>query len=100
MFISSPEMVYADDVEFCRVHLCGIKFLFGGVSAGVNEGRKLNSEAHVDLCLFCSAVWVQMVFYCHSCLCFCMLEEGDFENIAASNLRCESDSPFCDALHL
>lgn len=68
MFISSLEMVYADDVEFCKAHLRVIKVLLGGVIAGVSEGRKLNSQAHVDLCLLCSAVWVQMVFYCHSCI--------------------------------
>lgn len=48
MFISSLEMVYADDVEFCKAHLRVIKVLLGGVIAGVSAGRKLNSRAHAD----------------------------------------------------
>lgn len=38
------------------------KFLFGGVSAGVNKGRKLSSPAHVDLCLFYNASYVWIFF--------------------------------------
>ena len=62
MFVSSLELVYAGDVEFCRVRFMVFKFLFGGVSAGVNKGRKLNSQAYVDLCLFYSASYVLIFF--------------------------------------
>lgn len=59
------------------------------VSAGVNKGRKLNSQASVDLSLFynASCVWIFLLPQ----LYFCKLEKGGFKNVAESKLRCESD---------
>lgn len=55
----------------------------------MNKGRKLNSQASVDLSLFYNAsyVWIFLLPQ----LYFCMLEKGGFKNVAASKLRCESD---------
>lgn len=64
------------------------KFLCGGVSAGVNKSRKLNSQAHVDVCFFYSAgyVWEFLLLQ----LYFCMPEERGCESTGARELRCES----------
>jgi len=57
-------------------------FLFESVSAEVNKGRKLNWQAHVDLCLFYNASCVQIILL--SQLYLCVLEEGSFASTAAS----------------
>lgn len=51
----------------------------------LNEGGKLSSQAHVHLCCFHNASWVG------SFSVLSQSEEGGFENVAASKLRCESD---------
>lgn len=63
------------------LHIC-----LEGISTLVNKPRKLNSQAHKDLCLFPNASQAQIFFnFC------CMIEEGSFENVAAGKLRCELD---------
>lgn len=64
-----------------------LRFCLEGISVLVNKPRKLNSQAHKDLCLFPNANQAQF-FFSNFC---CMIEEGSFENAAASKLRCELD---------
>lgn len=90
MFVSSLELVYVDNVEFCRAHLQGIHVFVCRVTAEVSRDRRLNWQAPADLYLFCnvSCVPVFILYWC-SCIPVCLRRRG-FENIAADKLRCES----------
>lgn len=62
-----------------------LSFCLEGSVLRLNEGKKLNSQARVDLCCFHNASWVGNFSF------LLQFEEGGFENVAASKLRCESD---------
>lgn len=54
--------------SFAEYVYMAFKFLFGGLSVGVNKGRKLNSQAHVELCLLYNASCVRIFFHSRSCI--------------------------------